>query len=1004
MANRFLCILAAIAALSSTCAAAVTVTGDSAGNLYVSDGPMRFSIAGASGGSVSYSLIDYFGRNAASGSVPVLNGSATINLAGFRPGWYQLNCTDAAGTVSAAVGVVINRGGAALPAEGRIGVDAATAGLVFNESYRQPLARMVRLAGIPWVRERMVWGAVEPGKDYYNWGIYQTVADDFAAEGVRISQVWLYSPTWSHPANPTTYYPDDLRYAYSFAKTAAQHFSTQIQAWELWNEPELTFWPDLPDKFVGLCKAAYLGFKTGNPTSTIAQGGWCLGASSFIQEYYESDMGPYYDVFNWHMYNTPANFPQTLATYRGVTDDYGLQDRPSWMTECGIFLSGTDGPDHRLLSPANQRVQCRFVPKSVVMGLVAGNDRHFFFVLPDYLENGTQFGLLYPDLTPYPSFVALSAAANILGLSNYIGQYPAGSISAYAFSTPQGNVVAAWADQAGQLSVPTEKANVRVADIFGNESTVAASGGYARVSVGPDAVYLIDVGESIKAWLTGTPVPRGVMPNNNPARVVLSGHTSLPMDKTNNAYTVGSGQQFAYDVEVYNFSETSSASGTVTVSVPANWRVVQPTRSVSLAPMDRKVITFEITADTRGQGILRLTAQGQFSGQSVGRSISYILIDPSAAVTGLQSVYWGGTSWQRYLLSPYMYSSLTFDMTLAKMIYGARIGGGIDRFYDIGQGWVMDHPNTTTSYSAITSDHQTGNSIFAARSGGLDWIHWTGVWTTELLNSQTYSTLVTDASSAKTVYGARAGGLDRVSFGTSWQTQTLNSNSYLALASDRSSGNMIYGARAGGGLDRIYLNGGSWVTEPISANSYTALAADAVSTKTIYGSRAAGLDCISWNGSAWVVEPVSSVVYAALTTDAASPKMIYGARAEGGLDRIRWNGTAWVTENLNSNCYVTLTRDWGLANTVYGSAVTAPVSILDGKGKPDGAQSYVKGIVTAVFGDCFYIESTDRCGGIRVDIPNSGLTIGRTVQVAGSIESDPATGERYIGGGVTVCL
>ncbi len=70
-------------------------------------------------------------------------------------------------------------------------------------------------------------------------------------------------------------------------------------------------------------------------------------------------------------------------------------------------------------------------------------------------------------------------------------------------------------------------------------------------------------------------------------------------------------------------------------------------------------------------------------------------------------------------------------------------------------------------------------------------------------------------------------------------------------------------------------------------------------------------------------------------------------------------------------------------------------TILGAKTSADGTAIGCSGIVTGVFDDCFYIESPDRTYGIRVQMPSSGLTLGQTANVAGTVGTLDS-GERCI--------
>ena len=45
-----------------------------------------------------------------------------------------------------------------------------------------------------------------------------------------------------------------------------------------------------------------------------------------------------------------------------------------------------------------------------------------YFVLPHYVEGATQFGVLHPDLTPRPAYVALAAVGRLLADARPLGR------------------------------------------------------------------------------------------------------------------------------------------------------------------------------------------------------------------------------------------------------------------------------------------------------------------------------------------------------------------------------------------------------------------------------------------------------------------------------------------------------------------------------------------------------------------------------------------------------
>ncbi len=610
--------------------AALTVTANAPGSCFVAGKPLEFRI-GAAKGEIRYRLTDYFSAETSRGSAP--KGDTNLRLPGLAPGHYSLVCTDGSAEVTVPIAVLMDRGRAPLPADGRICADSASASLLKKEEQRKPYAEMLRLAGIPWVRERLSWPETQRSPGPIEWGLYQTTADTLAAQGIRICQVVHQTPKWAQCPAPRSQCPKDLRDLYRYMKAAASRFPRQMQAMEVWNEVDI-FWPGLGDLYAGTLKASYLGLKAGNPDlqvliSSFSQFAWegLGGKSSYgatAEAVFANGVGDYFDVFNWHAYLDPGSYPAALSDYRALMRRYHCAERPSWLTEVGRWETATEPSDPHILKPEAQRSQCRFVPRSVVMALAAGTEKYFWFILPDYMEGPNQFGMLRRDLTPYPGFVALSAAANILAQADYLGEYPLPEADAHLLKTPNGNVLVAWATNPGTIHVPTEKRSVQVANIFGATSRVMAKDGSLTLAVGPEAVYVLDVGRSILPRIRMKEPPREKpLPPSHPSKTVLAGHCELPIEM-GYCSLPSPPTPFRYIVEAYQLDENNGASGTVEVTAPTGWQVENPKRELKLGPMGREVLEFKITPDSTGDGVLRITTRGRFGSPAASPTVSFI--------------------------------------------------------------------------------------------------------------------------------------------------------------------------------------------------------------------------------------------------------------------------------------------------------------------------------------------------------------------------------------------
>lgn len=555
----------------------------------------------------------------------VAKGKGAIEIAGLPHGYYELVAKAGEQTAKLAFGVVADHSAQA-PPSGRLNVDGATAWLE-RQGRHDAIAQMLRMAGIGWVRERFSWGGTEPEKGKVDWKQYDAVADAFTKHGVRVYQIFHDSPAWSHAGKKNTRNPADLRDAYAFAKRLAEHYKGRVAAWEVWNEPDIFFWPDLSDTFAGLQKAAYLGLKAGDPTLPVLIGSFCRGHCAFDENLFDAGIRDYFDVFNWHIYALPDAYPATLCRYLELLKRHGCDERPVWLTEAGIRLRATQ-PDGEL-NAADERRQADFIPKSFAYSLAAGTDRHFFFVLPYYLENGIQFGALRRDLSPRPGFIAIAAAVDILGEARFLGflatQEKEG-FTAIAFHSGRDRVAVVWANAPREVELPVAAERVVVANCVGRRRECAAPGGRLKLAIGPSPQYVIGIGDQAVRGLRSTPRPEGKLPRNQPAPIVLRGQAQVPtLDKDSDSYVIGD-EPFAYAVEAVNFGDKPVA-GRVVLELPSGWRAEPGEAKVSLEPMGRFVGEFRVTPGAVALGPQRILVRPAFEGATPAPAVSSFRFD-----------------------------------------------------------------------------------------------------------------------------------------------------------------------------------------------------------------------------------------------------------------------------------------------------------------------------------------------------------------------------------------
>ena len=235
------------------------------------------------------------------------------------------------------------------------------------------------------------------------------------------------SPAWANPNGKR--FPLDLRDTYNFHRALARRWQGEVVAFEPWNEADIPmFGGHTGSEMASLQKAAYLGLKAGNPKVIACLNVFALHRPATLRDLHENEAWPYFDTFNLHHYEAFDAYPKLYADFRAVSGG-----KPLWVTECSVPVKWHG--DERLQEPTDEdlRVQSERVTMTYAQAIHEGAEAVFYFMLPHYVEGQTQFGVLRPDLTPRPAFVALAAVGRLLADAKPLGRLKTGSDSIRAF-------------------------------------------------------------------------------------------------------------------------------------------------------------------------------------------------------------------------------------------------------------------------------------------------------------------------------------------------------------------------------------------------------------------------------------------------------------------------------------------------------------------------------------------------------------------------------------------
>jgi hypothetical protein len=368
-------------------------------------------------------------------------------------------------------------------------------------------------------------------------------------------------------------------------------------------------------------KAAYLGYKAGNPDLTVCWNVYAgAGSPLHTKGVLENQTWPYFETYNIHSYRKPDDYLKQFAPARQAACG-----RPIWITECGVRAVAKTPKPWSEMSQEDEIKQAKFLARSYASSLFAGVNRHFFFILGNYHEREVQFGLLRYDQTPRPGYVALATLGRLLAGARCLGRWiPQENppVRIYAFnSRPDGrhrDVLVLWADKSTTWPLPKSLSVEAVYDYLGKPLDKNAM---AKIDSAP--VFVIIQKDTARNMPLEPPSHSSAFRGGKPSPVVLQlqmHNNSTMLDRQ--AHTVPPNKETNLNLLAYNFSD-KTVTGTITVqNSPQGCKLTPDRWEITIEPMERKRLPARVTVNASGtdkanDGWIKL--QGDF--EDAGRSV-----------------------------------------------------------------------------------------------------------------------------------------------------------------------------------------------------------------------------------------------------------------------------------------------------------------------------------------------------------------------------------------------
>jgi beta-xylosidase len=285
---------------------------------------------------------------------------------------------------------------------------------------------MITDAGFKFIRMDFGWAATERQRGQYDWSEYDELTGNLEKRSLRAIYILDYSnPLYEetvtarnpvsgqeHRDTASPQHPDSVAAFARWAAAAVGHFRGRHVLWEIWNEPNITFWKPKPDaqQYSTLALATCKAIRAAAPEAAIIAPATSEVPLPFIETLFAAGALEYLDAVSVHPYRSYGKPPETAAEdyqkLRALIERHAPTPRKKKMP----IISGEWGYASHSRGVSLEK-QADFIVRQQLANLLQGLPISIWYDWkndgPDPNEGEHNFGTVTLDLQPKPAYRAL---------------------------------------------------------------------------------------------------------------------------------------------------------------------------------------------------------------------------------------------------------------------------------------------------------------------------------------------------------------------------------------------------------------------------------------------------------------------------------------------------------------------------------------------------------------------------------------------------------------------
>jgi hypothetical protein len=363
------------------------------------------------------------------------------------------------------------------------------------------------------------WGGIERQKGQYDWSAYEELTANLEKRGLRALYILDYSnPLYEETVasrNPVTgqehrdtaspQRPESVAAFARWAGAAAGHFKGRHIIWEIWNEPNISFWKPKPDvkQYATLALATCEAIRQTDPRATIIAPATSEVPWKFLEEFFAAGALQHLDAVSVHPYRSYSKPPETAAEdyekLRALVERHAPPNKKKMPIISGEWGYASHAKGVSLA------VQAAFIVRQQLANLLQGIPLSIWY---DWKNDGTDanerehnFGTVTHELQPKPAYAAIKLMTQELSGFRIVRRLDTGSEKDYVLLLADGKghqKLAAWTlGDPHDVSLECRKrGKTQSAEVVseGGQKNLTPTDNRLTIPVGPMPVYVRHTG------------------------------------------------------------------------------------------------------------------------------------------------------------------------------------------------------------------------------------------------------------------------------------------------------------------------------------------------------------------------------------------------------------------------------------------------------------------------------------------------------------------------------